>query len=1187
MSDMGPMDFKELFQCELKEIEARRGRACPTATDKCANKLDDSKTHDSLIGLALSGGGIRSATFCLGLLQGLNDHTLLPIFDYLSTVSGGGFIGAWWSAWLSRDRTKQDLFPPPEQNELSRHKEYLTRQRAGALREGALYAEKDPVHHLRLFSNYLIPRKGAFSSDTWRAVAFFSRNLVLTWLVLLPLLLCAILGSRIYFLWEPHVNVSAKDSPQVARIFPYGFRTANQLEQISYVLEGIDRDQEKNSALGYKPSDRTSQLLWLQGQELRQLYIRTAKARLQFAMLPLYLISGWIAVVVICWMLAMRQRPRLADQWLVLGGFLVVVALGACIFLFFMGDQPPAHYEPRGSDRFLRGLGLYGWIGGGLSIVLIAWLKPFYLCFVNQVPPGVMKAEWRNNWRRNWCTAVTGSLLLLLVLIAFILIIGGFGWELIHFVWAANVHPWLKVGGWATIASALSGAIFTGIKASPSSSVDRNRKPPSLLTRIVVRVSPPLVLLLLAIGASDIALHLIKFAEPPPAGLGRLQWLTVGAFLSIFFCMVLAGSEMSWHRTHQGSDPMGSWLAFYLLAVGLLVWIIIWLRYSLDYWHPSLGFASMIPLCVLVVYAVAFTAWRMWDALRVRAVEREPNKRRILIGWIVAASILGACCLTSVGSLFAFRGTRDLHSAAIVFLLGQPLATLSICIILVTFEMSYGKGRNRRALLLIASAVAFTSALVVILLYSSGGHAHWTLRAQCTYATVNMMAVSFTWVIALGWTADPNRLTLHAFYKERIIRAYLGASNPLRHRREVEITDVADGDDLLLSSLSNTDKGAPYHLVNATLNLVGAQDLVTAQRSAASFIMSKIACGSMRTGYRKNAEEADQGDPLHRRLQTVANGFAGIINEGRKWICGVQRNSHLTADTGMPSKSLRMHAYMAGQLTLGTAVAISGAAVSPNMGSESPTAAVASLLALLNLRLGFWIPNPLQFRWTTAQARLWPFYTLRELLSNTNDLSSYCYLTDGGHFDNTGVYSLLERGCRLIVVADCGADPAYQLVDLGNAIRRCRIDFGAKFDIPIKSFIPSNDGRLTSRLAIGRFEHSERYLTALRTSHQSSPSQGPTKKRGVIIWIKPGIIGDESSDVLQYFREHPTFPQQSTVNQFFNEAQFESYRQLGRCAANDVAQEAGLTRDLLFEANLEKYINSVWDDLDRRGSVLA
>src|SRR5207237_3294903 len=126
---------------------------------------------------------------------------------------------------------------------------------------------------------------------------------------------------------------------------------------------------------------------------------------------------------------------------------------------------------------------------------------------------------------------------------------------------------------------------------------------------------------------------------------------------------------------------------------------------------------------------------------------------------------------------------------------------------------------------------------------------------------------------------------------------------------------------------------------------------------------------------------------------------------------------------------------------LGTAVAVSGAAASPSMGAKSLTSAAAMLMTLFNLRLGYWAPTPNRKDWRSPQARAWPVYMIKEFVSNTNDLSSYCHLTDGGHFDNVALYSLVERACRLIVVIDCAADPTRCFRDLGDTIRRCRIDF--------------------------------------------------------------------------------------------------------------------------------------------------
>src|SRR5581483_1943302 len=152
--------------------------------------------EDALLGgkqrsaLCISGGGIRSATFALGALQGLAELGILENFDYLSTVSGGGFIGSWLTAWKERwqglttpkhlgDKTttvveqlKPFALPPPEEH-------------------------PDPIQHLREYNNYLSPKLGFFSADTWTLAATVARNMLLNWLVFVPLLMCALMAPRI------------------------------------------------------------------------------------------------------------------------------------------------------------------------------------------------------------------------------------------------------------------------------------------------------------------------------------------------------------------------------------------------------------------------------------------------------------------------------------------------------------------------------------------------------------------------------------------------------------------------------------------------------------------------------------------------------------------------------------------------------------------------------------------------------------------------------------------------------------------------------------------------------------------------------------------------------------------------------------------------------------------------------
>jgi hypothetical protein len=162
---------------------------------------------DNLVGLAMSGGGIRSATFGLGALQALHRLGLLGIFDYVSTVSGGGFTGAWWCAWLSRaERRPPDLFPEAEDIEPSRRPSTLLAARDSSKPPDETRTARDPIHHLRLFAHYLTPRRGALSADTWRAVTFYVRSLVFNWLVLIPMLLVMVMAAQLYFVaWDRDV----------------------------------------------------------------------------------------------------------------------------------------------------------------------------------------------------------------------------------------------------------------------------------------------------------------------------------------------------------------------------------------------------------------------------------------------------------------------------------------------------------------------------------------------------------------------------------------------------------------------------------------------------------------------------------------------------------------------------------------------------------------------------------------------------------------------------------------------------------------------------------------------------------------------------------------------------------------------------------------------------------------------
>ena len=330
--------------------------------------------------------------------------------------------------------------------------------------------------------------------------------------------------------------------------------------------------------------------------------------------------------------------------------------------------------------------------------------------------------------------------------------------------------------------------------------------------------------------------------------------------------------------------------------------------------------------------------------------------------------------------------------------------------------------------------------------------------------------------LAAGWLMaryiNINKFSLHGMYRNRLIRAYLGASRA--HRSCSNLTGFDEDDNLYMNELKPGLK--PFHVVNVTLNLVAGGRLAWQQRKAASFTITALHCGSAELGYRPSAQYG-----------------------GQKGI------------------------------TLGTAITISGAAASPNMGYNS-SPVLAFIMTLFNARLGAWLGNP-----GPAGDRTWRLSgptsaggpLIREAFGMTDDTSEYVYLSDGGHFENLGLYEMIRRRCRHVVVLDSGCDPELQFEDLANAVRKIRIDFGVTVDFG-DSFEPMKKGQ--RRCALGVIRYSEK---------------DPALQDGYLVYVKPVILGNEPPDVSSYQAAHREFPHQSTADQWFDESQTESYRMLG------------------------------------------
>jgi hypothetical protein len=397
-------------------------------------------------------------------------------------------------------------------------------------------------------------------------------------------------------------------------------------------------------------------------------------------------------------------------------------------------------------------------------------------------------------------------------------------------------------------------------------------------------------------------------------------------------------------------------------------------------------------------------------------------------------------------------------------------------------------------ILLWFSYLAVTDAGVV------GSHVHWPECVQTTCRLWHYFPAHHAYTYAILWALfflptllfAPNANSLHQLYRDKLSKAFL--FNPTnRSTQGQDRGDLLPRDQIELSELAPAT-GGPYHLINAAINLQGSVQANRRGRNASFFLFSPKFVGSEVTDF-------------------------------------------------APSELVQKADW---HIDLGAAMAISGAAVSSNMGSSS-VRALSPTLALLNIRLGYWMRNP-KFLICEQRARLtlgrlfadlFKTYLFNEMFGQLDENQPHVYLTDGGHIENLGLYSLLKRHCRLIVVVDGEADPQLTFHALSTCERYARIDLGVRLDVPWQQIAD-----------VGKA------ATALAEEGKPIPPTGgphctvgsilyPGGERGVLLYVKASLTGDEPDYVVDYKMRYPAFPHESTGDQFFSEEQFEAYRALG------------------------------------------
>jgi hypothetical protein len=194
------------------------------------------------------------------------------------------------------------------------------------------------------------------------------------------------------------------------------------------------------------------------------------------------------------------------------------------------------------------------------------------------------------------------------------------------------------------------------------------------------------------------------------------------------------------------------------------------------------------------------------------------------------------------------------------------------------------------------------------------------------------------------------------------------------------------------------------------------------------------------------------------------------------------------------------------------------------------------IMTLLNVRLGYWTPNPLKINRAQKLSRwrwpgVGPRYLLKEAFGNLNAKKSYVNLSDGGHIENLAMYQLLKRRCKLIIAVDAEADVDFGFNGLVTLIRYAAIDMGITIDIDLNEIRNRDEGLSKSHWALGTIEYGQ--------------GQDGKKEIGHLLYIKSSLTGDENEYIKAYHQKDPTFPDQTTADQFFDETQFKCYRALG------------------------------------------
>lgn len=1093
-------DELELILAKRKAIEESEKSCKPSETvdssgaDK-TNDINDKAWDSGLVGLAFSGGGIRSATFNLGILQSLAKYKLLRRVDYLSTVSGGGYIGAWFSGLLQREHYRQGMEGLRKDHDDDSSTEYEisaidvveARLNPNFAHDNQKNAPEDPaITYLRSFSNYLTPKLGFFTADTWSLISTYLRNVLLNQTILILFIAALLLVPRLiseissfnlsgnfhpllkigllipltiivgWFMGRNIVSVTdtdpAKPNPQGTRGLLFG--VLMPLVIIAFLFTAWIPDLESYTLLRkwwtiFALVIGLNLVIWLTA---------AASAYRAFAV-------GWLPIN--------DMGTWRSQSWLVLCTGVVAAAI---VFA-------PALYGISGLHTTLTSYNYHG-----LTVLIIPPLMLLSVLLTAIFHVG-LAAEALKSQQREWLSRLAAWMLILSIswfVFAGISILGP-----LLLGYLGNVMKTALVSGWvATTALGLlaGNSKGNGSKASFLKKGLASVAPYVFIAGLIVVMSASVQYALTAtLNAMDVKKVVIKEdvtnKNTAKADVNTSNPKSETPKLS--GVLLVNGKEKEVSLSINGTDQTNSF------------------KQDIDKIKSFSGSLSINNVSKDVT--LSFEGGSYFEQHQKEYFDSLTRAERA-VPWLIPVSMF----LLFFLSWFLSR-RFDINEFSLHKMYENRL---SRCFLGATTECRY--------------ANPFTG---------------FSLQDDIPL-----------WIEK--HLADEPKQPSKTLDKNTTFK--LGLSD-----REIDALPFKDKEKRK-NQLASAYPG-PYPLINTAINLVGGKRLAWQERKAASFILSPLYCGfqlpkratdDKRCGkcnfcIRRFIDDVSlvNGKPLkgcQKRLcpsdkvnkieisaclQYKEKPLKGLINwkpvETKmallKKLFSRYYPENEVEENFRPTKDF---ASSESYLTLGNAIATSGAAASPSMGYHT-TPALAFLTAVFNIRLGRWIGNPRKSQWKKSGPKLALWSLLNEVFGITNDNSEFVYLSDGGHFENLGIYELVQRRCRYIIACDAGADPDYNFEDLANAIRKCRIDFGVDIYIDVSEIQKQDEkGNNTASCTVGSVHY-------------------PDNKKGVLLYIKASLPKNVPIDVMQYALKHSTFPHQTTADQFFSESQFESYRRLG------------------------------------------